>query len=298
MTVLKLTVGPIPYFWSRDEVERFYGRLVHAPVDIVYLGETVCSRRRALAPEDWFAIGRTLIATGKRVVLSTLALIEAESELGVLARLCTNDEFPVEANDMAAVELLTREGRPFVGGPTLNVYNARTLGLLVGQGMYRWVPPPELSRFGLAAALTAWRAASPETALEVEVLAWGRLPLAHSARCFAARACGRRKDDCGFVCGQYPDGIPVATREGEPFLTFNGIQTQSAAPCNLIGELDDMQALGITHVRLSPQREGFWEALDLFARATAGEAVGPPSPDVPWCNGYWHGRAGRLQIVS
>lgn len=41
---------------------------------------------------------------------------------------------------------------------------------------------------------------------EVELFAYGHLPLAYSARCFTARAENLPKDDCQFVCLNYPEG--------------------------------------------------------------------------------------------
>ncbi len=64
--------------------------------------------------------------------------------------------------------------------------------------------------------------------METEVFAHGRLPLAYSARCFTARRFNLQKDTCEFRCIDFPDGLTLKTREGEAFLTLNGIQTQSA----------------------------------------------------------------------
>ena len=84
---MKLSVGPLLYFWERDAVVAFYRELCTLPVDIVYLGEVVCSKRRALRREDWRRIGAELHVAGKEVVFSTLSLIEAESELAYLGRI-------------------------------------------------------------------------------------------------------------------------------------------------------------------------------------------------------------------
>ena len=65
---MKLSLGPIQYFWSREQVFDFYERVAGAPVDIVYLGETVCSKRRALRLPDWLDIAARLNADGARVV--------------------------------------------------------------------------------------------------------------------------------------------------------------------------------------------------------------------------------------
>jgi collagenase-like PrtC family protease len=243
---MKLSLGPIPYFWPRETVFEFYARAAVSPVDIVYLGETVCAKRRALRLADWIALAEQLVAAGKEVVLSTLTLLEAESELGQLRRIAENGRFTVEANDWGAVNLLAGRAS-FVAGPHLNVYNAASLAVLADSGASRWVPPLELSRDALAAL----QAARPE-GIETEVFAFGRLPLAFSARCFTARAHNRPKDDCGFRCADYPDGMLLKTQEGEPFLVLNGIQVQSAGTHSLVAHLQALAALGVEVLRISP----------------------------------------------
>ncbi|MBA1331844.1 protease, partial [Candidatus Endoriftia persephone str. Guaymas] len=108
--------------------------------------ETVCSKRRSLSTADWIELGERLSQAGKQVVLSTLALLEAESEMKTLRRICDNGQFMVEANDIGAVQLLSSAGLPFVTGPLVNIYNPRTLNLLAKQGLKRWSLPLELSR--------------------------------------------------------------------------------------------------------------------------------------------------------
>ncbi len=290
---MKLSLGPILYFWDRDTVLDFYQRAADSAADIVYLGETVCSKRRALRSDDWLDIAGRLEAAGKQVVLSTLTLIEAESELGAMRRLCENGRFAVEANDMGAVNLLAGRAH-FITGPHLNVYNAGTLDLLAQAGARRWVLPLELGR----EELTALQAARP-AGMETEVFVFGRLPLAFSARCFTARAHNLAKDDCGFRCADYADGMLLSTQEGKPFLTLNGIQTQSAETCNLVTELAEMQRLGVDVARISPQSRGTFEIVDIF-RAVLDGALEPDAArarlaaHAPYasCNGYWYGRPG------
>ena len=132
--------------------------------------------------------------------------------------------------------------------------------------------------------------------METEVFAYGRLPLAYSARCFTARHYNLPKDDCQFRCLDHPDGLALATREGEPFLTLNGIQTQSAGVYTLIGELPALRDLGVVSLRLSPQSRHMERVIDAFQAALAGEARAAeklarvmPGPAV---DGYWHGQAG------
>jgi O2-independent ubiquinone biosynthesis protein UbiV len=292
---MKLSLGPILYFWEREHVLDFYARVADWPVDIVYLGEAVCSKRRALRPDDWLEIAASLAQAGKEVVLSTLALIEAESELGALRRAVGNGRYPVEANDAAALNLLSAAAAArFVAGPYLNVYNAATLGLLRGLGAFRWVLPVELSR----AMLAALQARRPD-GMETEVQVFGRLPLALSARCFTARAHHLPKDECEFRCRDYPDGLALATREGARFLTLNGIQTQSGGSANLAGALPELRALGVDVVRLSPQSRDMdeivrWLRAAVDGSLTAAEVESRILAHLPdgSCNGYWHGEPG------
>lgn len=292
---MKLSLGPILYYWERERVLDFYTQAAGWPVDIVYLGEAVCSKRRALRPNDWLAVAEQLARAGKEVVLSTLALIEAESELGALRRAVANGRFPVEANDAAALNILSAAGGPrFVAGPYLNVYNGETLTLLRELGAYRWVLPVEQSR-DMLAALQARRPHGMQT----EVQVFGRLPLALSARCFTARAHHLPKDECEFRCRDYPDGLALSTREGKRFLTLNGIQTQSGSSCNLAGALSALKRLGVEVARLSPQSQDMDKIVQRFHAALKGEisemqaerAIGAYLPEGV-CNGYWHGEPG------
>ncbi|MBL8259832.1 MAG: U32 family peptidase, partial [Candidatus Competibacteraceae bacterium] len=198
----KLALGPVLYYWPKEKLRDFYERISTAPVDIVYLGETVCSKRRAFSTEEWLALAERLTAAGKEVILSTMALLEAESELKTLRRLCENGRFTVEANDMGAVRLLSEKGAAFVLGTGINVYNDRTLRFLAGLGAKRWVMPVELSR----ATLAAIQAERPDN-VETEVFVYGRLPLAYSARCFTARHHDLPKDDCRYRCLDDPEGL-------------------------------------------------------------------------------------------
>jgi len=297
----KLSLGPVPYYWSRETLLAFYDRIANTPVDIVYLGETVCSKRRPLKTGEWLELAADLQAAGKEVVLSSMTLLEAGSELASLKRLCREQDYLIEANDMAAVQLLAGD-KPFVTGPSVNIYNARTLSVLAELGLQRWGLPVELSRDTLA-AMQAQRPAGVAT----EVFAFGRLPLAWSARCFTARAHNLPKDDCQFRCLDYPDGLLLSTREDESFLVLNGIQTQSARTLNLISELDDLKQLQVDVLRISPQSSHTELIIDIFHRCLQGgltttaadTQLGEFMPVGP-CNGYWYGDAGmdtRQQAV-
>ncbi|GMR17468.1 MAG: U32 family peptidase [Gammaproteobacteria bacterium] len=290
--LVRLSLGPIQYHWSREAMLDFYDAIESTAVDVVYLGETVCSKRRSLRHRDWIGVAERLQAAGKEVVLSTLALVEAHSELGLVRKLCGNGTFMVEANDMAAVQMLSGK-TPFTGGSSLNIYNQRTLRKLAGLGLTRWVMPVELSKSVLGALQKELPAA-----VETEVFAWGRLPLAYSARCYTARARKLTKDDCGNCCIDYPDGLMLSTREDERFLMLNGIQTQSARVHSLVHEAA-APAAGVDILRISPQARHTGQVLSLFDQVRRGtlpaddaarelESLAPDG----LCDGYWHDQAG------
>lgn len=280
---MRLSLGPLQYFWPREQVLGFYREAARWPLDTVYLGETVCSKRRELRSRDWLALADELAADGREVVLSSLALLEAESELGALQRLVENGRFLVEANDLSAVQLCRERRLPFVAGPTLNVYNHRALALLVEDGLRRWVPGVEQGR-ELIAELADARRAEGGAMPELEVIAWGRLPLAYSARCFTARAFDVSKNDCGFRCLEHPDGLALASREGKPFLRINGIQIQGEEIVDLGPELPALRTLGVDILRLYPQRNGMTDVVRRF-RAALDSATAPPR--VGAVNRYW-----------
>lgn len=294
---MKISLGPVLYYWNREQLLDFYAKVATSDVDIVYVGEVVCSKRRALGVDEWIALAHDLAReSGKEVVLSSLTLIEAESELGVVRRmvreLAARGELAIEANDFGAVQAAAEAGIPFIAGHTLNVYNAQTLARLVKRGAKRWVAPVEIGRDSLASLVAAARA--DQLAVETEVFSWGRLPLAHSARCFTARAHNLPKDQCGFRCADDIEGLTLSTREATPLFQLNGIQTQSAGHCNLFGEAADMARRGVDIMRISVSTP---DSLDLVNRLVAqarGTAAMLPPVDADLCNGYWFGKAGIL----
>ncbi len=293
---MKLALGPVLYYWPREQLQQFYAAMAQAPLDIVYLGETVCSRRHSFRLPDWLETAARLRDAGKEVVLSTQVLIESESDLKTLRNIAGNGEFMVEANEMGAVRLMSgTEG--FVAGTHLNVYNSQTLKQLAALGARRWVAPVEASMDMLQTIC----AAQPQ-GVQTEVFVWGRMPLAYSARCFTARAHNLPKDDCQFRCMDYPDGLDMSTRDDQAFLVLNGIQTQSSRVCNLISELDAMRSLGVDVLRISPQSRNTGEIVAVIREAVEG-GITPVAAaarldrlgEMESCNGYWHDRPGMDQ---
>ncbi len=295
--MMKIALGPLLYYWPRETILNFYEAMAATAVDVVYLGEAVCARRHALRLADWLDIALRLGRSGKEVVLSTQVLLESGAEVASMHKVVNNGQWLVEANDMGAVHRLGGD-RPFVAGPHLNIYNLPTLQWMAELGASRWVMPMEMQRSDLALLLQ-----DRPAELQTEVFAYGRMPLAYSARCFTARHRNLPKDDCRFSCMDYPDGLLLKTREQEDFLVLNGTQTQSAKVYNLIDSMDDMRNLGVDLVRLSPQSQHMEQIIRIFdaARAQRLELPQAAAQLLDWmpdhaCNGYWHGRPGFDQV--
>jgi O2-independent ubiquinone biosynthesis protein UbiV len=139
----------------------------------------------------------------------------------------------------------------------------------------------------------------------VEVFAFGRMPLAFSARCFTARHHRLNKDECEFKCMDDDDGLLVRSTEGQDFLVFNGIQTQSAGLQCLLASGSWWRQLGVSALRLSPCAEVFGEVLrihDALRRDSLGadealvqmRALALPGPLV---QGYALGQEGLKPLA-
>lgn len=297
--MMKLSLGPILWFWSKQTVFDFYAQAAEWPVDTIYLGETVCSRRRELKPDDWFDLARDLKACGKEVVISTQTLIESEADLRRLRRICDQNEFLVEANDQSAVQVASRHHIPFISGPYMNIYNVATLKVLAKQGLKGWNLPVELGKETLEQLINGLKQEGLE--LPAEVFAWGFLPLAWSSRCFTARHYNLPKDNCEFRCLQHPDGMELRSRESQELFRLNGISTLSGSRYDLMRELPVIERMGVKTVRLSPEHRGMEEVVKRFDQVRRGEV---PASDplqlveAPPCNGYWYGKPGMDQVAS
>jgi collagenase-like PrtC family protease len=288
---VKLTLGPLLFNRQPDVWRDFYFRIAdEAAVDTVAVGEVVCSKRMPFLDDHLPAVIDRLAAAGKQVLVSSLALITLERERRRTEELAHDDAFMVEANDISCIAHLA--GRPHAIGPFVNVYNEGTARWFAEQGARSICLPPELPLQSIAAIA----AAVPQT--EFEVLAFGRAPLAISARCYHARVHKLSKDNCRFVCNDDPDGLAVDTLDDERFLVVNGVQTLAHNCTNLIADLDDLVSAGVASLRLSPQHcdmvavaRTFRDVLDGRTAPEEGlRTLAAIYPDVPTTNGFLRAR--------
>ena len=290
-----VTLGPVLFNWKPEKWRDFYFRIAdEAAVATVYLGETVCSKRAPLFEPYYAAVAERLSAAGKTVVFSTLSEVVSKLDRKLAEQICTVEDFLVEANDGSA--LLRLQGRPHHIGPLMNVYNERTVAFLAGKGGKNFCLPAEMPASAIASLCQSVR----DLDATIEVQVFGRQSLALSARCYHARAHGRTKDTCRFVCENDPDGLQLSTLDGRPFLTVNGVQTLSYEYLNLIREVPELRAMGVSRFRLSPHSLDMVEVASIFHDAIDGrlaideaadrlEAV---KPAVPYANGFYYGKPG------
>ncbi|MFT5759325.1 MAG: collagenase-like PrtC family protease [Alteromonadaceae bacterium] len=289
---MKFSLGPSQFFWPKQQVESYYQQALSSQADVIYLGETVCSKRRELRVKDWLYLAKELAATSdKQIVLSTMTLLESPAEIQTMRKLCDNGQLLIEANDLSAVQILHDLNMPFVAGPAINCYNLSTLKVLLKQGMSRWVMPVELSGDWLKSILIQATDEKLRDQFECEVFSWGYMPLAYSARCFTARSEDKPKDDCQYCCIHYPLGRKMNSQEGQGVFILNGIQTMSGYQYNLVNEINDMEAMGVDIVRVSADSEQAFGQIDVFKK----QLTTPQKftlDGVAECNGYWHQIAG------
>jgi collagenase-like PrtC family protease len=292
----KLSLGPVLFNWPPDLWRDFYFRMAdEAPVDIVYVGEVVCSKRAPFIQDHLPDVVARLTDAGKQVVLSTLALVMTDKELTALRALATGHDGPVEANDISAVSLLS--GQSHVIGPMVNVYNEGTLAYLAANGATRVVLNAELPE----AAVAVIAGAARQMGVETEIQVFGRLPLAISARCYHARAHGLHKDGCQFICGEDRDGMDVDTLDGEPFLAVNGTQTLSHTVVYLAAHMTALRERGVGIFRLSPHSCDMVAVADIFRQVLDGHVTADEAIDrtraiagsVPFSDGFYRGTVGR-----
>lgn len=297
----EITLGPVLFNWTPERWRDFYFHIAdEAPVSTVYLGEVVCSKRLPFLAPHFEAVTGRLIAAGKTVVFSTLSEVMLQHDRKMVESVCASNDALVEANDASA--LLYLQGRPHHVGPFMNVYNEETAAVLGRRGARNFCLPAEMP----ATAIRALCERTQGLGATIEVQVFGRLSLALSARCYHARAHGRTRDSCQFVCENDLDGLELRTLDDQPFLAVNGVQTLSHDYLNLIRELADLRATGVSRFRLSPHTCDMAKVASIFRAVLDRLITGEEGVDqlealnlsAPFSNGFYHGKPGFSWIAE
>ncbi|MBI5970657.1 MAG: U32 family peptidase [Deltaproteobacteria bacterium] len=287
---MELTLGPILFDWTRNETLRFYEEAAALPVDRVYVGEAVCVKKLGFSLKDVLTVTRALTAAGKKVTLSSLAVISNEDELQYTRDMC-GLHGSIEANDMAVLNMA--EGKEIFAGPHITSYNAPSIEFLKGVGLKRVCFPVELPKESVACAIK-------QTGIEAEVFAHGKLPLAFSWRCYTGWAYGLTKTECRHHCAKFPDGMEIKTIDGKPLFTVNGTSILSAHTHTLVESIEELSAMGVKAVRISPQHRDTAKVVSVFRRRINGD-IGPKEGldaikaicKDKLCNGWYQATAGK-----
>jgi len=291
---MELALGPLLFNWPADQTADFYARIAEeTPVDRVYIGEVVCGKREPARAGVLAGAAERLERAGKRVVWSGLAMPSTRRERAATRDMAGVAGGLVEINDITGLAGL--DGAPFVAGPLLNIYNETAARELMRLGCVRVCANVELSLESIGRIATAC------PGLEMELFAFGRLPLAMAARCHHAHWHGLTKESCRFVCEQDLEGMAVSTLEDEPFLAVNGVQTLSNGLQTLDLPVAALQAQGVTALRLSPHLGDMVRVARLY-EAYIGGRMDPSELRAelmamnlcgPLVSGYLHARPGR-----
>ncbi len=259
---MELTLGPVLFNWKKEELLGFYQAIAESPVDTVYMGEVVCTKRRSLAVRDIEDIAATLSKRGKRVILSTPAIVAGKEELRYIEAIL-GLPYPVEANDMSVVNMAEGGHKEVVGGPHLEVYNHVAVEFLMAQGIRRIAFPVELPAETIKYMIE-------RTGIFGEIVAHGRLPLAFSWRCYTLRAQGLKRKHCQNQCSQWPDGMDIRTLDGERVFNMNGTSILSAKPLALAGLMEETMGVGIKALRIYPHHSHTPGTIEIYREAIDG----------------------------
>ena len=298
---MELTLGPVLFEWGRDRLLRFYEEVAEMDFDRVCLGEVVCAKKDVLGLKDLEEVGRALEAAGKKVAISTLAVVSNEAELAFTRELLSLP-FTIEANDVCVFEMAEgasgKGGRELFAGPHIKTYNIEAARFLRSIGVSRITFPVELSGESIRHNIEA-------TGMEAEVFAHGLVPLAFSWRCYTERAYDLTKDECRRHCRDHPEGMELKSLSGEPVFNVNGTSVLSARPVSLIEHTEELQEMGVAGLRISPGlkhtalvSELFKKRIDHAIGAEGAMAKLRAATGLEYVNGFYHGRAGKDSLTS
>ena len=294
---MKISLGPIPYLWGPETQLKFYREVAKSPIEDIFLGEVICSRRSGLHKTVQSDIVSLLEDSGKKVYLSTLGLITNDIELESQKEIIKTG-YTIEANDFSIVKLCHEARKDFIIGPYISVYNRPSLEFLRGLGAKRVVLLPEITFSSLSHMIK-------DIGIESEILAFGKPHLAFSWRCYTARMHNLTKEACQQVCYKYPGGCAVSTIDNRPIYSINGTEIMGTMNISLLEQLDIIKEAGITHIRITPQEEGTGDIASVFSRVIEGRIEKKEALELlkkiagsVFSNGWFFGEAGWKYIVE
>ena len=285
---MKISVGSAPSHWGKNRIESFYRELARCPVDYVYLGETVCPLRSCFSPDFLYRLCDELTQAGKKVYISSLALVRSEKQYRAFSDLVQRVQH-IEINSPAFLGLARRYHA--VTGMFLNVYNSITANILAKHKVERIMLPCELNFQSIASIAKRCTAAT-------ELIVHGHIPIGISSTCQTTRSLGHNGDGCEKVCQRYPEGM-VLNAGDRPMFRVDGPQTLSASTYCLVEYLGQLAQAGVDTVRILPQ----WNHTDRIVRiyrnvlehrrhcTEAAEELKELSSG-ELCNGWFLGKAG------
>ncbi len=294
---MEITLGPVLYDWPKDRLKGFYKEAAGWDVDTVYIGEVVCTKRKGLSAKELGEIAEDLTKAGKKVYLSTPAVVATEDELELVKGLAALG-LPVEANDASALAVAEAGGLKIAAGPHITTYNASGMEFLKSVGVDRVTFPVELPKESVAFN-------TENTDLTTEVFAHGKVPLAFSWRCYTARSFGHTKENCHYECRQFPEGMEIKDLDKNPLFTINGTSILSADTYSLVDRVEELREMGLDALRISPHPEHTGEVIELFRKridglVTPGDGVKAVKELTAGkiCNGWFIGAAGKEFLME
>ncbi len=290
---MELCVGPVLFNWNKEAFLRFYQSIADSPADTVYIGEVICTKREGLSVRDIEDIADSLSKRGKKVILSTPAIVAGREELGYIDALLALP-YPVEANDMAVLNMADGTQKEVIAGPHLEVYNHMAVEFLMSRGIKRVVFPVELPADSI-------RHIIDKTGILGELIVHGRVPLAFSWRCYTLRTQGLKRKHCKNQCSQWPEGMEIKTLDGERVFNINGTSILSARVIALAELANQIRQIPVGALRIYPHPSHTPRTLEIYKNTFQNGLL--PEDAIrelerlyggeQFVNGWFLGRAGK-----
>ena len=275
--MMELTLGPILFDWRRDEVLRFYDEVADLPIDRVYVGEVVCAKKLGLNLDDVASIIKKLESAGKKVTLSSLAVVSNEDELAFTRRL-VGLHGSIEANDMSVLNIVDASVKEVFAGPHITTYNAPSIEFLKSIGVARVTFPVELSRASMASAIKR-RGYSAKPS-----------PTANSPFLAVLYVGARLVENQCSHCARCPDGMELKT------VTNAGLRRDLSFDADVYTLVEFVEDFGNRRERCVAQKEGTKAITGVFRKRIEEPRrmkVRRKGPRNRFCNGWYSGSAGK-----